>query len=225
MDRLIEVLSPQPDEHLVFLGDYIDRGPDSRGVIARCLDMQKKYRCTFLRGNHEAYMIDYLDGQGNLAWMANGGAFTVDSYLTAEGALHIPPEQRAFVRATRSYLDTPDYFFVHGGLHPGLTIAENIARCDEEEFLWLRPPGRDQPVAWEKTVVVGHTPVPAPMRRHRMIGIDTGCVYVQRPELGRLTAVRLPAEEFVSVANVDVHSYVPNQKPALNTGRTGPTSK
>ena len=200
MERLV----PQPDEHLIFLGDYIDRGPDSRGVITRCLQLQRKYRCTFLRGNHETYLIDCLEGRGLSDWMANGGQQTLYSYESHRGTWEIPSDHLDFLHATIAYLDTSDYFFVHGGLPPDRTIAECLKHCDPDEFLWRRPPRRDQRVAWEKTVVVGHTPVSVPLRRHRMIGIDTGCVYAGRSGLGRLTAVRLPAETFISVANADV---------------------
>ena len=203
MARLIKVLAPERDEHLVFLGDYIDRGPDSRAVIEQCLALKRQYRCTFLRGNHEAFLLGFLRGHGYRDWMANGGASTLRSYASGDGTIDIPPAHQAFVRATRTYLDTPDYFFVHGGLPPALTVAAGMRHCDESDFLWRRPPRPGQPVAWEKTVVFGHTPMTAPLRRPRMIGIDTGCVYVGRAGLGRLSAVRLPSEVFVSVANVD----------------------
>lgn len=195
----MERLAPEADEHLVFLGDYIDRGPNSRGVIDRCLDLQKQYQCTFLRGNHETYMIDFMEGRHSREeWAINGGADTLCSYGNKES---FPPEHGRFLYATQSFLDTSDYFFVHGGLLPEKTVAENIVVATDAVFLWQRPPRQGQLVAWEKTVVFGHTPVPRPLRRHRMIGIDTGCVYVARPGLGFLTAVRLPAEEYVSVPN------------------------
>ncbi len=203
LDRLMTELAPEPEEHLVFLGDYIDRGPDSRGVIQRCIEISEQFCCTFLRGNHEQLMLDYLAGHGAASWLANGGHSTLGSYLTRSGGWHLPPEHQAFLEATLLYFDSPEYFFVHGGLPPQLTIEESKVACDFREFLWTRPPGAHQPVAWEKTVVFGHTPVSSPLRRPGMIGIDTGCVYARHKGFGRLTAVRLPAEEYVSVANCE----------------------
>ena len=187
-----------PDEHLVFLGDYIDRGPDARGVIQRCIELQSQYSCTFLRGNHELYMLEWLREGFCREWMYNGGQETLASYQRDGGRVHVPLDHVAFLRSTHMYWDTPDYFFVHGGLPPERTVADSIRQCPPEELLWRRPPAPSRSVQWEKTVVFGHTPHPEPLIRNRMIGIDTGCVYG-----GRLTAVRLPVEKFVSVKNVD----------------------
>ncbi|RMF59748.1 MAG: serine/threonine protein phosphatase [Bacteroidetes bacterium] len=200
LDALLERLAPAPEDHLVFVGDYVDRGPDSRGVIARLLDVREQHRCTFLRGNHEALMLDYLDhGQYDL-WYVNGGGATLESYRDRQGHIAIPDEHEAFVRQTQLFLDTPDFFFVHAGLRPELTVAENVARNDPMVFLWERDHLHAKALAWEKPVVCGHTPVVEPVNEPLLINIDTGCVYFDRGRgLGRLTAVRLPEREFVSV--------------------------
>jgi serine/threonine protein phosphatase 1 len=198
LDALLEQLAPTADDELVFVGDYIDRGPDSRGVIDRLLTLRKEISCTFLRGNHEAMMLDFLRNGDSRLWYVNGGRATLESYGNAHP---LPEDHIAFVRETLLYFETSEYFFVHAGARPELSIAENVADRDEQVFLWerdhLRLPG--EKLAWEKTVVCGHTPVEMPINEPHLINIDTGCVYAGRAGYGTLTAVRLPDREFVSV--------------------------
>lgn len=202
-DALMDELAPATDDHLVFVGDYIDRGPDSKGVIDRMLEIRETYRCTFLRGNHERFMLDYLDdGTFNL-WSANGGVSTVRSYTDGRAQLNIPDEHAEFVRSTELYYQTDDFFFVHAGLKPNLTIEENLDRFGEDVFLWERGHMKADSFAWEKPVVCGHTPQAEPINREKLLAIDTGCVYHMHPGLGRLTAVRLPERDFVSVKYTD----------------------
>jgi serine/threonine protein phosphatase 1 len=120
LDALLEKIDPGSDDHLVFIGDYVDRGPDSKGVIERLIRLEKTHQCTFLRGNHEAMMLEYLDyGELDL-WRMNGGLTTMASYIT-DGTLNIPPEHIDFVRNTVLYHEEEDFFFVHAGLNAGLT--------------------------------------------------------------------------------------------------------
>ncbi len=202
LDLLLKRLSPAPDDHLVFIGDYVDRGPDSKGVIDRLIALRETHSCTFLRGNHEALMLAYLNGGEADLWWANGGIATLRSYQADNAALEIPEAHVDFIRSTQLYYDTPDFFFVHAGLKPSLTIDENLRRYGEEVLLWERSHLQASTTVWEKPVVFGHTPQSIPLNRDRMIGIDTGCVYFTHPTLGRLTAVRLPEREFVSVEYV-----------------------
>lgn len=207
LDVLLRRLMPAPEDHLVFVGDYIDRGPDSKRVIERLLVLRDEYECTFLRGNHEALMLEYLDQGIFTRWRTNGGIATLESYLNgAEGSsprrVNLPEEHVAFVRDTQLYYDTPDFFFVHAGLKPTLTIEENLRRSGDDVFLWERSHLEAPALSWEKPVVCGHTPLQEPLSRERLIAIDTGCVYHTHPHLGRLTAVRLPEREFVTVSYV-----------------------
>lgn len=199
LDRMLERLAPTAEDHLVFVGDYVDRGPDSRGVLDRLIALAERRRCTFLRGNHEALMLTYLDGLDGDLWFANGGIATLRSYQSGGQPLEIPESHVDFIRRTQLYLDTPDFFFVHAGLKPGLSIADNLARYGENVLLWERGHLSADEVAWEKPVVFGHTPQQAPISQERMICIDTGCVFFTHPMYGRLTAVRLPEREFVTV--------------------------
>lgn len=199
LERLLEKIDPSLDDHLVFVGDYVDRGPDSKSVVEQLLNLQETHRCTFLRGNHEALMRTYLDGQDYSLWRVNGGDTTLDSYSNESRTIDIPETHETFLRSAELYYETPDFFFVHGGLKPHLTIRENLDRFDEDVLLWERSHLDARDVAWEKTVVCGHTPRKEPIDRDHLIALDTGCVYYTHPGLGRLTAVYLPERTFVSV--------------------------
>lgn len=200
LDGLLDRLDLSADNTLVFVGDYIDRGPNSKGVIDRLLKLRTTHDCIFLRGNHERFMLDYLNEGALNLWSMNGGVATIQSYQSNSAtSTEFPSEHVEFVRNTELYYETDEYFFVHGGLKPQFTIAENLERFGEDMFLWERNHLDADTVAWEKTVVCGHTPRPDPINRERLIMIDTGCVYDMHPGLGRLTAVRLPERSFVDV--------------------------
>lgn len=199
LDALVEKLALTDDDHLIFVGDYIDRGPDSKGVVDLLFKLRDGYRCTFLRGNHEALMLDYLDQGEFELWRMNGGIETLESYRSEEGKIEIPESHIRLVRETELYYDTEEFFFVHAGLRPDMSVADNIEHGDEHTFLWERSHLDAGDLEWEKTVVCGHTPHSEPINEEKLILIDTGCVYHRHPRMGTLTAVRLPEREFVSV--------------------------
>ncbi|NND72140.1 MAG: serine/threonine protein phosphatase [Rhodothermales bacterium] len=198
LTALLDELELKDTDHLVFIGDYVDRGPDSRGVIDILRGLQDVVKCTFLRGNHEQLMLNYLDKGEYDLWAMNGGIATLLSYSDA-GLNEIPEDDVQFIRDTVSYFETDDFFFVHGGLKANYTIQENLEMFDDETFLWERTHLMSKEYSWEKPVVCGHTPVDIPTNKDLLINIDTGCVYHQYPGRGVLTAVRLPEREFVMV--------------------------
>lgn len=204
LDALLLKVDPSPDDHLLFVGDYIDRGPNSKGVIDRLLELRTEVECTFLRGNHEAMMLEYLNTGTSTLWHVNGGRSTLRSYAANRASeIDIPDAHAEFVRDTKLYHETDDFFFVHAGLDPHRTIAENLEEAQERTFLWERSHLEAKELAWEKPVVCGHTPQPQPINREKLLLIDTGCVYHMQPGMGRLTAVHLPEREFVDVAYAD----------------------
>lgn len=208
LDALLDRLALGPDDEVVFVGDYVDRGPDSCGVIERILRMEadadadagRGPAVVALRGNHDQMMLGYVDGTGHFdLWRANGGLETLDSYARA-GHDHIPSAHVDFLRRTRIVYDTPEATYVHAGLDPFLTVAENLSRPDPEVFLWTRAHLESSLDMWEKPVVCGHTPTPEPIDEPKLIDVDTGAVFAnRRPDLGRLTAVEMPSRRFVSV--------------------------
>lgn len=198
LDSLLDQLDVQPDDHLVFIGDYIDRGPDSKGVVDRLLALQESVQCTFLRGNHEDLFLGYLDRDEYDIWAINGGIQTLESYRDETGAISIPETHIAFMRDTEIWLETDEFVFVHAGMRPNLTVAENLEEADPQVFMWERSHLKAATLPWEKTVVCGHTPVSEPVDRGNLINIDTGCVFYANPSLGMLTAVRLPERVYVA---------------------------
>ncbi len=206
LDALLREVDPQPDDHLVFVGDYTDRGPRSRQVIERMLEMEGASqrrtgpRATFLRGNHDQMILDWVDHGEFDMWSENGGLTTLASY---SGEDTIPADHIDFLRRTRLYLDTPGYCFVHAGLNPELSVARNLEVETARTFLWTRGHLGATQRRWEKTVVCGHTPMPLPLMEDDLICIDTGAVFPHHPEMGRLTAIRLPHREVVSVPYSD----------------------
>ena len=185
---------------LVFLGDYIDRGPDSKEVIDLLLTgLPGGFDAHFLKGNHEAIMLDFLEDPSFLAqWLANGADATLRSYGVDVAGLvrkSATPEgwRRAFVASLpethRDFFDTlelavsfGDYLFVHAGLRPGVPLEAQ----DPMDLVWIRGPFLKSDEDFGKIVVHGHTPTPAPEIRANRIGIDTGAVFTDR-----LTALRL----------------------------------
>lgn len=203
LEALLERLAPTMDDHLIFVGDYTDRGPDSKGVIDRLIEMETAStdetgpRCSFLRGNHDQMMLDFIDRGDIQLWRINGGLETLASYENGEHI--IPASHHAFLRRTRLYLDTADFCFVHAGLKPYYPVAYNLQHETAETFLWTREHLAVRDRDWEKPVVCGHTPQPSPIDEPDLICIDTGCVYSSHPEFGKLTAVVLPERDFVQV--------------------------
>lgn len=203
LDALLDRLPG--DAPLVFLGDYIDRGPDSPGVLDRLIALDSERTCIFLRGNHDQMLLDYAEGdmdEDDLAlWTKhNGGGATLAPYAQRGG---IPDEHVAFLRATRLFYDTPDAVYVHAGLDPFASVAEQLAEPNPFALMWTRshldvPPAERR---WEKTVVCGHTPHRQPLDQPNLVLIDTGVFRSAADGFGRLTAVEMPTRRFVSVPN------------------------
>ena len=197
-----------PGDTVVFVGDYVDRGPASADVIDRLLELERDSdagrgpRCVFLRGNHDQMMLDYVDGGDPDLWWANGGLATLASYRE-RGDATVPPDHVAFLRRTPLVAEVGGFAFVHAGLDTRRSVAANLAAPDPRVVLWTRQHLGADLSAWEIPVVCGHTPVADPINLARLIGIDTGAVFPHRPGLGRLTAVSLPDRRFLSVPTVD----------------------
>lgn len=196
-------LKPYKDALHVFVGDYIDRGPYSKEVIDFLLDVRVDRECVFLRGNHEQMLIDAILNDELNNWIYNGGESTLKSYNNIRHPQDFPPTHIDFYMETLLYYDTDDYFFVHAGVPPHLTVEQSLEDPSSEHFfLWGRDHLNAFDVPWEKTVVFGHTPRPYPIRKNKMIGIDTGCVYDELG-YGKLTAVLLPDQLFIEQVSLD----------------------
>lgn len=168
---LMAQVAPRETDQVVFLGDYVDRGSDSRGVIEYLLDFAKRFPQTvFLKGNHEAMFLDFLEGRDPFSFLANGGQATLDSYAQEE----IPEEHVGFLRKLQLSYETPEFIFVHAGLRPGLPLQQQ----SEEDLLWIRRDFLSSNYSWGKTVVFGHSPQSdGPLVQIERLGLDTGAVY------------------------------------------------
>ncbi|MFZ4526354.1 MAG: metallophosphoesterase family protein [Chlorobium sp.] len=199
--RLVEQLNLQPDDQLVFLGDFIDRGEHSKGVIDYLLSLKQRYACFFIMGNHELMYLEYLKTGKSKIWYSNGGLATLKSYKSQHGR-DFPKEHLDFIRECQYFLDTENYFFAHGGLDPELDVKDNLRYYQPEDFCWQQVHMRQSFIEtnnykWEKTVVCAHTPQSSPVMLNKLIAIDTGCVYKENPLFGKLTAVILPERVLV----------------------------
>ncbi|MEX1059475.1 MAG: metallophosphoesterase family protein [Methyloceanibacter sp.] len=185
---------------LVFLGDYVDRGSDSRGVVERLIGgFPQGFEAHFLKGNHEAILLNFLDDAWSLDnWLVNGGEATMLSYgvdterLDRLGAPSeagrqpfaavLPEAHLRFFKSLQLSVAFGDFIFVHAGVKPGVPLAAQT----EADLIWIRDPFLDYAGPFDKIVVHGHTPGKQPVIRSNRIGIDTGAVFT-----GRLTALRL----------------------------------
>jgi serine/threonine protein phosphatase 1 len=179
---IIKAIAPGEDDTVVFVGDYVDRGPSARDAVEIVLELQKgPAEVVTLKGNHEDMMLSYLGFRGHYgeSFLFNGGAVTLDSYGIGESELdsaveHIPDEHLKFYRnLSLSYL-RPPYFFVHAGILPARQLEEQ----DPEDLLWIRQEFIFKAHEAGAIVVFGHTPMRGVMiDLPYKLGIDTGLVY------------------------------------------------
>jgi diadenosine tetraphosphatase ApaH/serine/threonine PP2A family protein phosphatase len=187
---------------LLLLGDYIDRGPDSKGVIDLLLGFDAPdWETVFLRGNHDQALLDFLnDPPFYRAWRGYGAPETLLSYgvkpplfddeaefIKARDALteKLPPAHLAFLQGLANSHEEGDYFFVHAGVRPGIPLDRQMP----EDLLWIRDDFLNSNRAFGKFVVHGHTPTEKPVRRSNRLGLDTGA-----HATGCLTAAALEGE-------------------------------
>jgi serine/threonine protein phosphatase 1 len=160
---LIEVIAPAPDDTLVFLGDYIDRGPDSRGVLEQVIALEDRCILVPLLGNHEEMLLTSLDGRCNLSyWLNFGGTAVLTSYGHAGTAdvrpadlwKLIPRKHIEFIVKCRNYFEAVNHFFVHAYYEPRLPFDQQ----NWNALRWVSLPPQPEPHYSGKTAIVGHTP-------------------------------------------------------------------
>ncbi|MDZ4390653.1 MAG: metallophosphoesterase family protein [Gemmatimonadales bacterium] len=190
---------------VVFLGDYIDRGPDSRGVLQLLVGLSaaQGVEWRFLKGNHEQAMLDFLDvPSAGPRWCEYGGDSALRSYglrvpelahrteawarVAADLRHKLTAREKAFLETLELSVSVGDYFFAHAGARPGLALD----RQSPEDLMWIRNSFLDSKVAFERVVVHGHTPTIDVHADHRRIGIDTKAY-----DSGVLTALRLEGSQ------------------------------
>lgn len=174
LSALLSLIQLQPTDTLVTLGDYIDRGPDSKGVLDQLIEIRGRCRLVALMGNHEEIMLDARRGPSGFDfWMAVGGDQALDSYGPGRQLGLVPPHHWAFLESLPLYHEMDGYFFVHANYAPN----QYFQNQSSQTLLWLDLadlPGRHFS---QKTAVVGHTPQQNGdiLDLDHVVCIDTGC--------------------------------------------------
>ncbi len=155
LDALLDVIQPGPDDIVVTLGDYVDRGPDSRGVVDTLVELGAKTRLVGILGNHEEMMLDViLHGAPHHEWLRFGGVDTLESY-GFDGDLDIlPPEHQEFFDSLGDYFVHEDYFFTHAAYDAHIPLEHQPTEMLRWYHLTEGVPG---PHHSGKIAVVGHT--------------------------------------------------------------------
>jgi serine/threonine protein phosphatase 1 len=204
LDRIVEEIkrdlerNPAPEVMTVTLGDYVDRGPDSRGVLERLIRNPFPTKYIALKGNHEELFEAFLsDPTVASQWRRLGGAETLHSYHVPVSALMIgkgfeeassalqkavPQEHLSFLASLKLSVSIGDYFLCHAGVRPGIPLEHQSAA----DLLWIRDEFLNSKMNFGKTVVHGHTPKESPEILPNRINIDTGAFVT-----GRLTCLVL----------------------------------
>lgn len=191
---LINKLSIEKGDKLIFLGDYIDRGPHSKRVIDYIMSIEGPDVIT-LMGNHERMCVDANRGSGywGQTWMNNGGGITVDSYderteeekvrpsllypeLQDEWRAKLPRVSEEHIQWMESlpvFYEDDDFFYCHAGIDPDYSFDDQI----EDDLLWIRNRFLKSENVWPKKIVFGHTPMQKVQIKENKIGVDTGACY------------------------------------------------
>jgi hypothetical protein len=183
---------------LLFVGDYVDRGPASKQVIDLLIGCGKKHECVFLKGNHETFLTGFLEDPHVLdSWRSYGGLETLMSYglqpsfkpdeaeceaLSEEFGAAIPSEHLVFLHSLQPSYVCGGLFFVHAGVRPNVPLARQV----ERDLLWIREEFLEYDSPFELFVVHGHTPVRTAEVRSNRVNIDTGAFAT-----GRLTCIAI----------------------------------
>jgi serine/threonine protein phosphatase 1 len=178
---------PPPVVNLIYLGDYVDRGPDSSGVVERLANGPSDFvNVTLLRGNHEEMLLRFLeDPSYGSAWSLAGGLETLVSYDVDVGKVlkehgypglsesfkdKLPGRHLSLLSELKASVTVGDYFFCHAGVRPGTPLEQQ----EEQDLVWIREEFLEATRDFGKTIVHGHSPVVQPDFRKNRINIDTG---------------------------------------------------
>ena len=178
LKRITDKLDWRPErDTLIFLGDYIDRGEDSKGVVDFILEiLHSSSHVHCLMGNHEHIFLNYLDMIDYKTFFMNGGLETLRSYSLDKKSYReplIPPEHISFFRSLKPCIELDEYYVVHAGFRPGVAIEDQSL----DDQLWIREPFISSGYDFGKRVIFGHTPFHEPLIMDNKIGLDTGAVY------------------------------------------------
>jgi len=200
---VLELAAPEASDHLICVGDLIDRGPSTRAVLDRLLDIRSRVRLSVVRGNHEEMFFDALTGgPWSGAWWSHGGEEMLESYGPGTSLSDVPPEHVEFLRESVDYVELATCFVTHAAPAPSLPIPSLHAHG----LRWRRIDPHDAPHESGKTIICGHTP-----QEHRHVHVHPGWVCLDTwvyDRSGCLTALELEtgtiyqASEWVSWCDI-----------------------
>ena len=170
LDSVLSKIDIHPDDIFVFMGDYIDRGPDSKGVIDRIISLGKKYKCVYLIGSHEYAYLHSLKGDEYYDYLFRnyGGPATVKSYGSFENIYKVHGE---FLENLKFYYLTDKYLFVHAGFDPNYSLEDQ----NETDLVYIRNKFIYSKHRLPQKVIFGHTEFDSPYIDEGKICIDLGC--------------------------------------------------
>ena len=209
--QVLEKIQLTKSDELFLLGDFIDRGPDSKGVfdsIFKLIEDGYKVNCTL--GNHEELMImsRAFDRRARLVWMRNGGIQTLDSF-DVKTVEDIENKYWNFINKFPLYILVDNYILVHAGL--GFTGTNPLDNKDD--MLWIRRWYEQIDLDWlgDRFIIHGHTPTPKSVIKQmlnninttRVLNIDCGCYHIDKPDYGNLCAFDMTNQKLYFQENVD----------------------
>ena len=211
---LLDKIAFSFEDELYLGGDFVDRGPDSKGVIDYIIDLKRQgYKVHCLRGNHDQMMLDaFSNKEQNLLWMSNGGKATLKSF-GVKRVQDIPEYYFDFIRDLNYYLEVGPYILVHAGLD----FTKEDPLSNRDAMLWIRNWYTLTNYDWlgDRTILHGHTPLfreeiekqHKNLRKQHFLGLDNGCVYntssYRRLGLGALCAFNLVDQTLTFVDNME----------------------
>lgn len=193
---LREQVKPKKDDEIYLLGDYVDRGPDSKGVLDIIFEMQREgYTVKCLRGNHEQFLLDALEDRGfEMHWLDNNGGAEALASFGVDSAHDIPSKYIQFLNDLPYFFELPDCFLVHAGFN----FKADRPFEDKEAMLMIRNFPVDHHLIKGKKIIHGHTPTPLHKIKMALgdestvkVNVDAGCVYKDAPHMGYLLALEL----------------------------------
>ena len=190
------------NDKLILLGDYIDRGNQSKSVVDYIIDLQNKgFDVVPLMGNHESMLLETLDNEKLLLqWFQNGGFETLESFQI-KSLKELDQIYIDFFKGLQFYYSLKNYLFVHAGFNDEITDPFG----DKYQMIWAIREYYQNPLLKDKIIIHGHSPIPESLCQqiirdnNHVINIDTGCVYSNEVGYGRLSAIEIYSWKLFSI--------------------------
>ena len=215
LKRMLQIIDAGDNDLVIFIGDYIDRGPHSRELVQELIEFKMSHPHTvFLKGNHEDMLLGSFGFTAAVSdmstWLYNGGWATLLSYGLGIDELNrisclwdiserraaftgvVPETHLGFFLHLELFVETERFFFCHAGVHPSVSIEQG--KRNHHNLLWMREHLQAEELSWEKTLVCGHTPLRDIHVSEKLICIDTGLHYY-----GTLSAIDVKSKELFQV--------------------------